>query len=115
MEGRSSTLGFAVSDREGKFTHTTTQAVWEGASALTGDPVFDISKDERVYPTATLEGKRILCAPSYPSQSQQLFHVISVLENNNIRCTSGMPIIGSGIKGTTIVTVGNIFPTCQAE
>lgn len=115
MQGRKSSMGMAVTNDGKNFDFVSTSAQWPATTIVSARPDFDIAEGDKIYPTATLCDKRILCAPAYPSVANNLYPVTSVAEDGPIRMTSGAQIIGTASNTGVLITIGNIFPPIKKK
>lgn len=106
MKNVRSKLGTAVRSSGGAFTFTPSSSVWPGTLAFNTSPTFSIGSGDIVYPTATLQGKEILCSPSYPRSGSALTPVITTMHGAGVRIVSGWPYFSVGTGSSTTVIEG---------
>lgn len=115
MNDHKSNLGFAIVNNNNITNRVATQAIWPGAQKLIGQVSADFKADDTVYPTATLSGHTILCAPPYPDNNQVLSPLISANKTNGIRIVCGATALGSANNGKTQVYIGNIVTVPKSK
>lgn len=113
MNFSSASLGTAVLHADGAFSRNVSDKIWgpQTFRNFSADVSFKMGDDVNIYPTATLPtGETILGCPPWPTNSNVLFPVISVLQIPGTYINSGLPMTGYAKSGNHVMIVGNPIP-----